>query len=231
VDAAVAAIVTQLAFARTLAGLGWRLGPWRYLGLAVVTPIAYCLVVYIPVWLTGLGGLNVAYLGRVLPLVPLALVIGLFAALGEEIGWRGFLVPALYKVGGLGWAGLGSGLIWALWHVPLIVGGGYDAGTPAWFAIPCFLVWVTSMSIMLAWLRLRSGSVWPSTIFHGVHNLAIQGVFDGATIDTGPTRWITTEFGIGMVVVGIVLGAYFWGRRRELPGPKTDETPPAIAAT
>jgi membrane protease YdiL (CAAX protease family) len=94
--------------------------------------------------------------------------------------------------------------------VPLIVGSGYNAGTPAWFAIPCFMISVTGMSLILAWLRLRSGSFWPAAVFHAVHNIVIQGIFDGATMDTGPTHWITTEFGIGMVICTALLGAYFW---------------------
>lgn len=70
---------------------------------------------------------------------------------------------------------------------------------------------------MLAWLRLRSGSLWPAALFHATHNLVIQGIFDGSTIDTGPTKWITTEFGIGMAVVAVIVGIYFWRRRGELP--------------
>jgi membrane protease YdiL (CAAX protease family) len=210
---AVAAIVTQMCFYRTLDGLGWLPGPWQYLGLAVLMPIGYCLAVYLPVWVFGLGGFDGTYLWKALPVLPLAMVQGLVFALGEEIGWRGFLVPTLYRAGGFEWAGIGMGLIWALWHVPLIVVGGYDAGTPAWYGIPCFVTWVAAMSVVLAWLRLRSGSLWPAVLFHAVHNLAIQGIFDGSTIDTGLTKWITTEFGAGMVVVGIVLGAYFWRRR------------------
>ena len=93
----VAAIVSQLVFHRTLVGLGWRLGPWRYLLLAMLVPIAYCLVIYVPVWVTGLGGFDRACLGKVLPFVPIAMAQSLLTALGEEIGWRGFLAPTLYR--------------------------------------------------------------------------------------------------------------------------------------
>jgi uncharacterized protein len=48
-----AAIVTQFIFHRTLAGLGWRPGPWRYLAWATVLPLLYCLAIYVPVWLSG----------------------------------------------------------------------------------------------------------------------------------------------------------------------------------
>src|SRR5262245_34232943 len=102
----ITAIVTQLAFHRTLAGLGWRLGPWRYLALAVLVPIAYCVVIYVPVWVAGLGRFDAAYFGKVLPFVPVALIQSLLTALGEEIGWRGFLAPTLYRAFGFAAAGL-----------------------------------------------------------------------------------------------------------------------------
>lgn len=213
----VAAIVTQVAFHRTLAGLGWRPAPWRYLGLAVLLPIAYCLAIYAPVWLSGIGRFDSSYLGKVLPLLPMAMVSRVLTGLGEEIGWRGFLAPAFYRSLGFAWAGIGTGIIWGLWHVPLIFVGGYDAGTPVWYGTSCFMISATSMAVMLAWLRLRSGSVWPAALYHGAHNLIVQGLFDGSTIDTGSTKWITTEFGIGLTITSVVMGLYFWRRRGALP--------------
>jgi hypothetical protein len=50
------------------------------------------------------------------------------------------------------------------------------------------------------------------------------GIFDGSTIATGPTKWITTEFGIGLASVSVLIAIYFWRRRAEL----TSET--AVAA-
>ena len=212
----VAAIVTQLMFYRTLKGLGWRPGPWRYLAMAILIPICYCFLVYVPVWLSGVGRFDGSNFGMVLPFVPVALAQGLVMALGEEIGWRGFLTPALYRTRGFPWAGIGTGLVWALWHLPLIVVGGYDAGTPLWYSTTCFLISVPAMSVMLAWLRLRSNSLWTAVLFHGVHNVAIQGVFDGSTIDTSMTKWVTTEFGIGLTIVSVLMATYFWNRRAEV---------------
>ena len=96
---------------------------------------------------------------------------------------------------------------------PLLVGSDYNAGTPAWFALPCFMVSVTGIAVVMAWLRLRSGSLWPAALLHATHNALIQGVFDKSTVDTGPTPWITSEFGIGLAVVATVAGVYFWRRR------------------
>jgi uncharacterized protein len=210
------ALFTQLAFRRTIAGLGWRPGPLRYLGGAALLPVVYCLVVYVPVWLTGAGHFDGSFLARAFRLLPFALAENLVFALGEETGWRGFLAPTFYRARGFGWAGIVTEIIWGFWHVPLIVAGGYEAGTPLWYGVACFMISVTAMSVSVAWLRLRSGSLWTATIYHAVHNLAIQGIFDGSTIDTGLTKWITTEFGIGLVIASVAMGAYFWRRRWEL---------------
>src|SRR4029453_3811854 len=105
----VAAIATQLGFQRTLAGLGWRPGPWRYLAFALCIPVVYCSLIYGPVWLTGVGRFDGSPLRRLLPYLPLALAAHVLVALGEEIGWRGFLAPAFYRVGGFRWAAIGTG--------------------------------------------------------------------------------------------------------------------------
>jgi hypothetical protein len=82
------ALITQLLFHRTLAGLGWRLGPWRYLLGAALLPIGYGLAVYVPVWLLGIGQFDRSVIGKALPVLPFALAENLVFALGEEIGRR-----------------------------------------------------------------------------------------------------------------------------------------------
>ena len=75
----------------------------------------------------------------------------------------------------------------------------------------------------------NSGSFWPAVVFHAAHNVVIQGIFDGATIDTGPTLWITTEFGAGLTIVTALIGASFWRRRHELPPERAAQTPGTVA--
>jgi hypothetical protein len=52
---------------------------------------------------------------------------------------------------------------------------------------------------------------------HASHNLFVQSYFDRLTIDTGPTRWITGEFGIGLVIVTVLVAVYYWRKAEQLP--------------
>jgi len=92
--------------------------------------------------------------------------------LGEEFGWRAYLLPKLMPLGGRK-AVLLVGAIWAVWHWPAIFMG-YEYGFEYWgapvvgpllFVVICFFP-----SAFLAWLTLRSGSVWPAAFGHGVIN-------------------------------------------------------------
>jgi membrane protease YdiL (CAAX protease family) len=103
--------------------------------------------------------------------------------------------------------------MWAVYHFPVLLFADYNAGTPAWYGLTCFTLMVVADSFILAWLTLRSGSLWPAAIFHGSHNLFIQSIFTPLTRDTGPTKYIIDEFGIGLVVT-ITIAAIVVCRRR-----------------
>jgi len=220
----VSALVTRFAFHRTLRGLGWKWGETRWAALAYVLPLGYAGVAYGLVWLTGLGALDLSrFQTGVATFIVLGSLQSLLSATGEEIGWRGFLVPALARTMSFGRTALLSGMIWAAWHVPLIVFADYNAGTPWWYAVTCFAVMVVALSVPMAWLRLRSGSLWPAAILHATHNLFVQAFFDRVTVDTGPTEWLTGEFGAAMAVSIGVTGLLFWRARGavQTPGGQT----------
>ena len=219
-----AALLTKRLFGEPISELPWKWGGARYAWLAYLIPIAYALPVYLVAWLTPLGGfLEPEFLTRTAtqfgwsglsPVVILILfvlitsTIGLVAktarALGEEIGWRGFLVPELNKVVGFTGVSVISGLMWAAYHFPVLLFGDYNKGAPAWYSLTCFTLMVVADSFIMAWLTLRSKSLWPAAIFHGSHNLFIQSIFTPITRDTGPTKYIIDEFGIGLVItIGI----------------------------
>ena len=222
----VSALATRLAFQGNVRGQGWRWGATRWAALAYVLPLGYATAAYGLVWLAGLGGVD---LGRFRIDVVTFLVLGslqsLLSATGEELGWRGFLVPTLARTMSFGRTAVVSGAIWAAWHVPLIAFADYNAGTPTWYAVLCFAVMVVSLAVPLAWLRLRSGSLWPAAILHASHNLFVQGFFDRVTVDTGPTRWLTGEFGAALAVTIGATAWMFWRARDAVASPDDEALP------
>lgn len=228
-----AAILTQLIATRSLHGLGWRLGPARWLGIAYILPIVYALPVYAFTWLTGLGSLLNPYFFSPLtrqfasPDLPTALTVfvlikatkgvaeTLIFSLGEEIGWRGLFVPELAKVTSFAKTALVSGIVWAAWHMPgIFLADLNSAGTPDLYAAAMFAVMIIAISFPFAWLRLKSGSLWTAVLLHTTHNIFIQGVFDRLTGNTGITPYLTGEFGVGLAITTVVVAYVFWRMQR-----------------
>ncbi len=88
---------------------------------------------------------------------------------GEEFGWRGYLLPRLSPLGGVQ-AAIITGVVWGLWHAPLIVLNGYNYPGHPRLGIGMMVIFTTALSMIFAWLRFRSGSIWPSTLAHAVIN-------------------------------------------------------------
>jgi membrane protease YdiL (CAAX protease family) len=230
---ALAALVASILTRRSLKAIGWRPWPLKWLAAGWLFPILYAFPAYALVWVSGLGSVpNPTFLERArltlnMPDQPNWLVIvsafgfitilnllpGMILSLGEEIGWRGFLVPELTKWTGFRRASLWSGAIWCTWHLPGIVSGGYGAaGTPRLYQLACFAGMVLTTGVALAWLRMKSGSLWPAAIMHATHNGVIQAFFDRITADTGRTRYFTGEFGIALLPFTLALAWYCWHR-------------------
>jgi membrane protease YdiL (CAAX protease family) len=221
---------------RSISELGWKWGETKYQIRSWYIPLLYATIAYAIVWIFRLGGFgNPEYYDSLVksmhlggsPWISIVLgtvLIGTYgvlrsvtSALGEEIGWRGFLVPELSKTCSFTTTSLISGIIWSVWHYPVLIFSDYNAGTPTWYGLTCFTVLVVSISFIFAWMRLKSGSLWTGAILHGSHNLYIQAIFTPLTRNTGKTAWFIDEFGCVLPVVAIAFAIYFWTKRRELP--------------
>jgi membrane protease YdiL (CAAX protease family) len=231
-----AAIMTRLLYQRNLRGMGWGWGKTRYQLWSYAIPFLYGLASYLVIWLGGLGRFPNHALVRKLaeqfrlahasPALVIAVYVGFAGtlgmvvscvfALGEEIGWRGLLVPELAKATSFTNTALLSGIIWSLWHYPLIFLDGYNGGTSSWYSALCFTPMVVGMATVFAWMRLKSGSVWTGMLLHASHNLFIQGVFDPLTQDTAVTKYVRGEFGAALAVAGLGVGYLFWRKRAQL---------------
>jgi membrane protease YdiL (CAAX protease family) len=232
----VAAIVTQLVTEGTLRGMGWRWGKSRYQLLSIGVPLGLVAVTYGVVVLTGLGGFpNEAFLDEILSQVSLdvarweavviyatvsatfGLLTSSLTALGEEIGWRGLLVPELARMTDFTRTGLISGVIWSVYHYPGILFADYHGGGPLWYSVICFTVMAIAFSFVMAWIRLKSGSVWTAMFAHAAHNVFVQTIFNPLVADTGPTKYLLGEFGVGLPIAYLVAAFIFWRMRGRLP--------------
>lgn len=103
--------------------------------------------------------------------IPMSLPT-LFLPFGEEFGWRAYLLPKLMPLGSRKAVVL-VGVIWAVWHWPYVFMG-YEYGFDYW-GIPVVgpMMWIVICCLLgtfLTWVTLRSGSVWPAAIAHGLIN-------------------------------------------------------------
>jgi membrane protease YdiL (CAAX protease family) len=175
----IAAVVTRLYYQRNLRGFGFRVGEVRWQMVAIFLPILVGLLTFGSVWMTGIGPFNLEGAATVfgigfVPVFLATIVFSLFTAAGEEIGWRGLLVPEMAKFMGFTKLALLSSAIWAAWHLPPIVFSTYHGEGPLWYSLAVFVPSVMGGGIVLAWLRLRSGSVITAVLFHGFWNYFIQ---------------------------------------------------------
>lgn len=99
----------------------------------------------------------------------LAILINMIFTFGEEFGWRGYLLPKLAPLGGIR-AAIIVGVIWGLWHAPVIILDGYNYPGHPWLGVGMMVVFTTALSMIFTWLRFRSGSVWPTTLAHAAYN-------------------------------------------------------------
>jgi uncharacterized protein len=149
--------------------------------------------------------------------LTIGMVENLISGFGEELGWRGLLVPELAKVTSFTKTALISGVIWAAWHMPGIFLADLSGDTPHLYAEAMFAVLIIAISFPLAWLTLKSGSLWPAVVLHASHNLFIYPIFERLTSDTDLTPYITGEFGVGLAFTSAVLAYVFWRMQQEKP--------------
>jgi len=214
------ALIVSLYYYRSFRALGWGWGKTRYQLLSLAAPVVYCLGAYNFIWFAGLGGfkpipslsISTIFLGVLAWIIP---------ALGEEIGWRGFLVPELSKVTTFFRVGVISGVLWGIWHLWPILFENYNQGGPLWFTLFVFIVVIIPESIIMAWLRLKSGSLWTGVLFHSAHNYFVQSFFDKMTVDTGITHLLRGEFGIVTAISMSILAVICWANRDKLTKPET----------
>ncbi len=152
----------------------------------------------------------------------LAPLINSFFTFGEEFGWRAYLQPKLMALG-FRKAMLWMGLIWGLWHAPLIAMG-HNYGLSYWgypWTGILGMIWFTlTVGTVLGWLTLKGRSVWPAVIGHaavnGIAAVAVLFLKVGSTPNP-----LLGPLGVGIIanIPWLILAAILFWKNGEL-GPK-----------
>jgi membrane protease YdiL (CAAX protease family) len=160
-------------------------------------------------------------------------ILALTFALGEEIGMRGYLQPRLMSLGRTR-ALLLVGVVWATWHMPLyyFVAKLFPVGNVLLF-LPLFYGTIVAASFFFGYLRIYTGSVWPASIAHAVHNAAwgALGAFTATSSPVLVNLYLVGDYGI-LILVGTVIGAIWVGyflrnsKNKPHPGAEVPEVTP-----
>lgn len=209
---------------KLFSGMGFRRCGLKYILAGILIPLLYLLVPYMIYW--GMHPENFAYSGVALHLIlkdclPAAVigtVVSLLTAAGEEIGWRGFLVPVLNQRLGLKKTLLITGLFWCLWHFPLLIWGGYMEGQSLLYSLIAFVLCIFPVGVICGLLSLESGSMWPCAFLHAAHNNFDQTIL--GVITRGEDRlFYVSETGVFTIVCAwIIAGILFvrFQKRKEV---------------
>lgn len=229
----IAALLTSLLWRDSIGSYGWKPGKVRFLGYAFALPVVVSVIAYGLVWTVGITEfytdevVNYKWarmLGfdtptsfpiGLLSKLTLASLVTLIGALGEEIGWSGFLTPKLLKISSVPMTSLIVGGCWAIWHYPAIIGGIYGYGTPLWIALPGFTLALIGASFFRSVLVSKSGSLWNGVIIHLSHNIVLMGMFYDMTVKTKYSGYFVSETGIFLAIVYLIAGVLFWRIQRE----------------
>jgi membrane protease YdiL (CAAX protease family) len=205
--------------------------------IAIGVTFLVSLVASVIVWATplasfvvpeGVGGELIRFLIKVL-------LFTFTFVLAEEIAWRGYLLPQLLSVGRTR-AMVLVGLIQAAWHMPLIFlsSAVYDIDGNMLIVLPLFFGSFLANSFFVGYLRIYTGSVWPATLSHSVHNAA-WGTLGAFTLTSNPvvvSEYLVGDYGI-LILAGAAAAAIWVGYflRNGLNKPQPSGMAPEVMAT
>lgn len=207
---ALSALIAKLVFYKGEKGiLGFRKCQMKYIWQALLLPFFYFGIPYLIYWIIFPGTLKFEFSTTFMIIVVSCIPLSMTTALGEEIGWRGFMVPRMLEAWGFEKMLCASSLIWCIWHMPILISGVYMPGTPLVFKIVMFIINIGSVGVIAGILTIRAKSVWPAAFLHAAHNAYDQAIFSVYTVGENKMYFVS-ETGIitAVVVVGIAVYMY-----------------------
>jgi uncharacterized protein len=221
---AASAILTQkFVLKKSLLELGFQMGPLSMYAKTYGIIVLIFFINYGFTWIfvqkpdLSLDTFIAQYLpGSTLPFSPVLMLIilifstfivvpvfNLLPSLGEEVGWRGFLLPNLEPLGKV-WAMVISGMIWALWHTPMILILGFGYGDQMWPGVLLHFIMVSGLGIWMAFIWLKTRSTILAAFMHAVFNANAYGIW--AVIFVSSNKLIIGAGGVIGALLCLVLG-------------------------
>ena len=206
---------------------------WIAFGATLLITVAASAIV----WATPLASFTIPEGGIINAvinfLIGFAIAVLTFS-LAEEIGMRGYLQPRLMSLGRRR-ALFVVGLVWATWHMPLyyFVAKFLPVGNVLLF-VPLFYGTIVAASFFFGYMRIYTGSIWPASIAHAVHNTA-WSTLGAFTVTSSPVLvnlYLVGDYGI-LILVGVVIGAIWVGHylRRGMDEAQQAEAVPQMPPT
>jgi membrane protease YdiL (CAAX protease family) len=138
------------------------------------------------------------------------LFIPLMACLGEELGWRGYLFSETENLSP-NFRKFFNGLIWAIYHWPLILFSDYATSQNRVYSLILFTIMIISSAVIICWIQEQSKSLWTSVICHAAHNLWIIGILPGFYVTNDRTPYLIGEGGLFLTFAYVVAAwAVIW---------------------
>ncbi len=179
--------------------LTWRVGARWYAVAVLAAPLLMIVTLFAlsltnPVFLPGI----VISEGKA-SLALTSIVAGLMTGFFEELGWTGFAVPRLRLRGGVLTTGLGLGVLWGLWHLPLVSSGDSSGVVPPVLFVPGLLFTVLpAFRVLMVWVYDRTGSLLVAMLMH-------------ASLTTSTLILQPLAAGVPALTYNLVLAAALWG--------------------
>ena len=199
------------------AAVGFNPRRGRGLLIAVLGPaaiVALSFGVAAAVGVVQFSGLPPGF-GRGVLNVALTTIIFAVVFLGEEIGWRGYLLFRVAELTSGRRAALVTGFFHAIYHLPLLlIATTYQGAGNRWIVVPMVMVTLTLAGVWYGWLRLWSGSIWPVSLSHSAFNNLMETAA-GVAIATSPATmaYVTTETGVVTMIILVLVAGYLLTRR------------------
>ncbi len=181
----------------------------RTWGSAVGVPLLLCGGAFGAALLVGAGQLRPLHITGVTAFTfatntVINFAVMLVILMGEEIGWRGFMLPRVQQLTTKRRAAVATGFVQGLFHLPLVlIATTYDTEGSRWIVAPIVVLTITAAGVFYAWLWDRSGSTWAVGIGHSAANITFDFGF-AAIASTTPVSLALVAGESGIATLGVV---------------------------